>query len=169
MPYLTAQVANSFLDTANAAGEPLDPMKMQKLVYFSHGWHLGFGEGSLCAEYAQAWRWGPVFPDLYHNVKVWGSGPVLKPLQVFVPFAEGSHQRENPVIPPEDDFAIRLIERVWEVYGHLTGLTLSQITHEQGGPWQVTREKHPDERSVVIPNHLIKEHFAAKIAANAAT
>lgn len=169
MSYITAQVANSFLAIAREAGESLDPMKIQKLVYFSHGWHLGFGEGPLCAEYAQAWRWGPVFPDLYHTVKVWGRGPVPEPLRVFSPAAKGSHRREAPVVPSTDAFSIKLIERVWEVYGPLTGLKLSQITHESDGPWDVTRKKYPGQRHAVIPNGLIKEYFAKKIAANAGT
>ena len=39
-------------------------------MYFGHGWHLGYGQGALSAEHAQAWRWGPVFPELYHAVKI---------------------------------------------------------------------------------------------------
>lgn len=166
MSYVTAQVANSFLAIVKKTGESLDPMKIQKLVYFSHGWHLGFDEGPLCAEYAQAWRWGPVFPDLYHTVKVWGRGPVREPLRVFSPAAQ---QWEAPVVPPTDVFATNLIERVWEVYGPLTGLKLSQITHEADGPWDVTRKNHPGQRDVVIPNDLIQEYFAKKIAAHAGT
>ena len=170
MPYFTAQVANSFLDIAKSAKASLDPMKLQKLVYFAHGWHLGFGEGPLCGEYVQAWRWGPVFPDLYHDVKVWGRNPVLRPLRFFVPAsADGSHQWESTAIPRDDVFANSLIERVWEVYGGFAGVILSQMTHERGGPWRVTRDKHDGERNAVIPDRLIQEHFAAQIAANAGT
>ena len=77
MPYLVVAVANSFLDIAKSAGKLVDPMKVQKLVYFAHGWHLGFEQGALSAEYAQAWRWGPVFPKLYDAVKIWGSETIM--------------------------------------------------------------------------------------------
>ena len=169
MPYITAQVANSFLAIAKSEKASLDPMKLQKLVYFSHGWHLGFGEGALCVEYAQAWRWGPVFPDLYHEVKVWGYRPILKPLRVFVTTEYGDGRVEKPTIPRSDTFATSLVARVWEVYGPFDGVELSEMTHEHGGPWQETRSKYGDMKHAVIPDRLIKKYFAAKIPADAET
>ena len=73
MPYLAVAVGNLFLKIAESAGESLDPMKIQKLVYFGHGWHLEYGLGALSAEHVEAWRWEPVFPGLYHRIKIWGS------------------------------------------------------------------------------------------------
>ena len=64
---------------------------------------------------------------------------------------------------------MELIERVWEVYGHMSGLALSQLTHEKGGPWQTTRAIDPSGRNLVIQNHTIQEYFARKIQANAET
>ena len=101
MSYLAAAVANSFLEIAKSAGEPLDPMKLQKLVYFGHGWHLGYEPGALSVENAQAWRWGPVFPDLYHAIKIWGSGPIMEPV-VAVEVDRGEFQWNTPSISPED-------------------------------------------------------------------
>ena len=166
MPHLATAIANSFLDIAKSAGEPIDPMKIQKLVYFGHGWHLGYGQGALSAEYAQAWRWGPVFPELYHAVKIWGSGPIMKPVRAFH-IDSGKLRWNTPRIPSNETFAIRLAERVWEVYGHMSGLALSQLTHEQDGPWRVVRDMHPGERDLVIPNPLIRDYFARKLQANA--
>ncbi len=169
MPYLAEAVANSFLDIAKSSGETVDAMKIQKLVYFSHGWHLGFDKGALSAENAQAWRWGPVFPDLYQVVKVWGSRPIMGPLETM---DVGEHRRlqwNTPRVPPEDTFAMELIERAWEVYGHMPGLSLSQLTHEPGGPWDTIRKKNPYGYNLVIPNNIIKKHFAQKISANAGT
>ena len=61
MQYPAAAVANNLLHIAEAAGESVDPMKVQKLVYFAHEWHLGYDRGALSAELAQAWRWGQFF------------------------------------------------------------------------------------------------------------
>ena len=80
MAHLSEAIANSFLEI----GEPIDPMKIQKLVYFAHGWHLGFQEQPLSVEDAQAWQWGPVFPDLYHEIKGYGRGPITSRLQAIV-------------------------------------------------------------------------------------
>jgi uncharacterized phage-associated protein len=166
MLYLSEAVANGFLEVARSVGEPVDPMKIQKLVYFSHGWHLGYGLGALSAEPAEAWRWGPVFPELYHAVKTWGSGPIMKPVRVFE-FADGKLQWNTPGLSDGDTHAKNLIQRVWDQYGHLSGPALSQLTHEHDGPWYRTWNGNPGVRNLVIPNALIRDYFAGKIAANA--
>ena len=163
MPYQTAAVANSFLDIAESKGELTDQMKLQKLVYFAHGWHLGFGEGAL--NVAEAWRWGPVFPDLYRAMRRWGAGKIKDRARAAE--MHGKRIRISiPSIPSADAFAIRLIERVWDVYGGMSGPALSQLTHEPGGPWDVIRKKNPGARNQVIPNRLIQEHFKQKIQAD---
>ncbi len=161
-----AAAANSFLSIARASGESLDPMKIQKLVYFSHGWHLAYDRGALSAENAEAWDYGPVFPDLYQGLKRWGARPVLEPVEV-VTFHSGAMRGQRPLVV-DDDFANRLMRRVWEVYGGMTGVQLSQLTHERGGPWWETRRAHPNARGPVIPNRTIQEHFRKKLDENAA-
>ncbi len=168
LPHLAEAVANSFLDIAKSDGEAPDPMKLQKLVYFGHGWHLGYGRGALSAECVQAWRWGPVFPGLYRAVKVWGSGPIMKPL-IAVEYEGGEFCRTTPRVPPEAAFARKLIGRVWEVYGPMSGPELSQLSHEPGGPWHEVRTRNPGARRLEIPNRIIREHFEQKIRTSAGT
>ena len=164
--YVAVAVANNFLDIAKSVGQPVDPMKIQKLVYFAHGWHLGYGLGALSAEYAQAWRWGPVFPELYHAVKAWGRGPVMNPLHVFDRFVDGKLRWHTPRIPSEHAVATSLVQRVWEVYGHMSGPALSQLTHEPDGPWRVTWDANPGALNLIISNDLIRAHFERKIQAS---
>ena len=64
MLYRTAEIANSFLGITKSKGKSVDPMQLQKLVYFSHGWHLGYGRGALSAESVKAWRWGTSLPPV---------------------------------------------------------------------------------------------------------
>ena len=159
MPYPAAATANTFLDIAKTSGQPLDPMKLQKLVYFSHGWHLAFQKIALSDDPAEAWSYGPVFPALYHGVKQWGSGTVREPVR---------HDMTIPRLAENDAFAKGLVNRVWEVYGPMSGVALSQLTHEPGGPWKVTREKYPGVRGPVISNAIIQEYFEQKVTANSA-
>lgn len=164
MPYQVEAVANRFLAVAKAAEEPVDPMKVQKLVYFAHGWHLGLGKGPLCADRVEAWRWGPVFPDLYHRVKKWGNRAIRAPLEIF-DYDGRKYDWTRPELPAEADFSDRVIRRVWEVYGQMSGWELSQLTHEKGGPWHTIRTRYPGERDREIPNHLIRRHFEQKVQA----
>jgi uncharacterized phage-associated protein len=80
MAYEAKAVANHFLDLAQDSRGTLSPMKIQKLVYFSHGWHLSINNGrALIDEAVQAWTYGPVIPSLYHEFKKYGNGPITSP------------------------------------------------------------------------------------------
>ena len=168
MLYLSEAIANSFLAIGRSAGEPLDPMKIQKLAYFSHGWHLGYGLGALSAEHAEAWRWGPVFPQLHHAVKRWGSGPIMKDISVFARVDTGRQfEWTVPKIPAEEISVHRLLQRVWKVYGHMSGAALAKLTHEPAGPWSVTRKQHPGVQNMEITNRTIAAYFKGQLQENA--
>ncbi|MCC7437458.1 MAG: DUF4065 domain-containing protein [Armatimonadetes bacterium] len=64
-PYDSRIVGNSFLDIALKDGTALTPMKLLKLVYIAHGWHLGIMGKPLISDEVQAWKYGPVIPKLY--------------------------------------------------------------------------------------------------------
>ena len=168
MVYVTSAAANVFLSTAWSQGKHVDPMKLQKLVYFTHGWYLAYRQGaSLFREHAEAWAYGPVFPRLYHAVKGWGAGPILQ----YVTFIA-----EDPVRQPldhlaltniqQDTFEMRLLLRVWDLYGGLSGLQLSELTHDPNGPWWQTRRRSTDY-GTVIPNPLIRTYFQEKLNTDA--
>ena len=69
MPFSAAAVANEFLHLAHRDDRPITPLKMQKLVYFAHGWHLAITGAPLISEPIQAWQYGPVISSLYQIFK----------------------------------------------------------------------------------------------------
>src|SRR3977135_2921517 len=78
MSFDAKAVANFFLDLAKAEGQPLTPMKLQKLVYYPHGWRLGIVGKALLNEQIEAWEFGPVIPSLYHEFKEFGDQPITR-------------------------------------------------------------------------------------------
>ena len=168
MPYEPHNVANNLLQIAKRNGEDLSPMKLQKLVYFSHGWNLGLGHGPLSTEEAQAWQWGPVFPSLYQAVKTWGSGAILQPITrvVIQPRRPGQRRKREvitPYIDEDDEFTLALLQRVWEVYGGMTAMQLSTLSHKEDGPWALAQR----ERKNTISNESIAAYFRGRIVTNA--
>ena len=169
MPYRPAAIANKFLDLARSDNILLTPMQIQKLVYFAHGWHLAFDQGPLSAEHAQAWQWGPVFPEVYHAVKRWGGGPIGASISVKRAVLIGDDyqlEQTTPTIAETDPFAPKLIERVWVVYRDMSGPALSQLSHTPDGPWHQTRTESRGERGVDIPDALVHDYFKNKLSAN---
>lgn len=154
-PFSAKAVANWFLDL----GSPLNPMKIQKLVYFAHGWELGLKGRPLINERVEAWPYGPVVPSLYHEFKVYGSGTITEPASSVE--ATGSKLRfVIPAIPVADTEARALLAKIWDVYGHRTGPQLSAMTHIPGSPWHTVSTQNPGVRSVDIPDDLIQRWFS---------
>ena len=79
MAYNSKAVANYFLELGDWDGESISPMKIQKLVYYAHGWHLGVTDEPLIDEQIECWPYGPVVDSLFHQFKHYGSGPIRKP------------------------------------------------------------------------------------------
>jgi uncharacterized phage-associated protein len=145
-------IANCFLEIAQKEGKQLTNMQLQKLVYFAHGWHLALTGEPLLTDAVKAWTFGPVIPPLYNSLKMFGNGLVTEPIK-----RKNLDTGEIAVVEePLTDYEKRLLQRVWQVYGNMTGSEMSYLTHQPGTPWETTWNQ---EKFSVIPDHLIKEHF----------
>ena len=151
-PYPSLAIANKFIELSLNTEGGIEHMKLQKLIYFSYGWWLslkGLGGLRLINEAPQIWKHGPVFNYLYHVLKVFGRQAICEV------------QSKNPFEPPnaidKDDHDVnRLIEWVWKRYGHLSGLALSEMTHESGTAWhRCATESH----FRVVPNTPIPDRY----------
>jgi len=80
MAYPVLEIANEFIERGKKDDELIDLLKLQKLVYLAHGWNLAFRNEPLVRETVKAWKYGPVFPDLYDATKDHGRQPILDPL-----------------------------------------------------------------------------------------
>ena len=139
-------VANRFLELAREKGMSLTPLQLMKLVYIAHGWMLGLQRRPLITNKIEAWKFGPVIPDLYREVRNYGAAPITAPIRPW-------HAENQPIDPIEDD----MIRQTFNVYGHLDGLNLSALTHQIGTPWANTWRA--DSWAAEIPNHLIEDHY----------
>ena len=140
-------VANYLLQLAEASGKTLTPMQVIKLVYLCHGWLLGLLGLPLIRENVEAWRYGPVIPDLYKAVRQYRSDPVQGPLR----------DAGNDAVFDEAERDI--VAQVFQVYGDDSGIALSRLTHAPGTPWHITWNS--EGQNSIISNDLIQEHFAS--------
>jgi uncharacterized phage-associated protein len=153
MSFSPSTIANYFLERARAEGQPLTPMQVIKLVYIAHGWHWGYFNSALINEPVEAWKFGPVIPSLYQDLKCYGSGFVQSSLRT--PLGE-----EEALVHSNDTLA--LLDHVWRRYNRFNGLQLSTLTHEPNTPW--ARSYSPNLwGSEVIPEQYIADHYRHKI------
>jgi uncharacterized phage-associated protein len=162
-PYDAKKVANYFLAKQTERDQPITQMKLHKLLYFAHGWHLGLRGEPLLDEMIEAWEFGPVVPSIYQEFKRFGA----RPIEGRAKDLDRDWKRLiEPEIDRDDDSTRALLDRVWDVYGRFTPSQLSAMTHRPDEPWTSTRKLHPNLRGVDIPNDLIQNHFEEKAEAD---
>src|SRR5262245_56745225 len=99
MTFPAKAVANFFLEKGFKEEIPISPMKVQKLVYFGHGWSLGLTGDPFIEEVIEAWPYGPVIKSLYHEFKGYGNGPITV-LATEAVWPTGTKFEEMDVVAP---------------------------------------------------------------------
>ncbi|MDR3706862.1 MAG: DUF4065 domain-containing protein [Capsulimonadaceae bacterium] len=156
MAYDAMSVANFFLELADTDDEyrSVTHMKLQKLVYFAHGWHLGLFGTPLINERIQAWKYGPVVPSLYSEFQAYGSSPITGCVACVAPLDKADHTTRE------------FLKLIWNSYKKFSALDLSSFTHQPGTPWSKTIEPYKDEptfhHDMEISDALIKEYFSVE-------
>ncbi len=125
-------------------------MKLQKLVYYAHGWCLRLTGNPLIDENFEAWKYGPVVSSVYYAFKGFGNRDISRTAygQGGIPFS----------IDESDVQTLKLIERIVEIYGQLDAHTLSNKTHQKGSPWDIVYNQQSQVNGTIEDN-LIKENF----------
>jgi uncharacterized phage-associated protein len=136
-------------------------MKLQKLVFYAHGWHLGLQHAPLIDEQVEAWQYGPVIPSIYHSFKQYGTEPIAGPASAI--------NEQGRLYKPglAEGYDRSLCEKVWREYGRYSAAQLSIMTHRPGTPWDTTWNRNEFKlRSLAIPNDVIEDYFARQAAKN---
>jgi uncharacterized phage-associated protein len=145
--------ANRLLDLAAREGKTIDPLQLQKLLYFAEGWSLAITGESLFDDPIEAWAHGPVVPDIYYACRQFGARPITIRLH------DWDAERHRPMIAEgnySSDQAM-LIEVVWESYGQMSGPRLIEATHDFNSPWRRARMRN--ERNARISRDDMREWF----------
>src|SRR5579864_525141 len=122
MPYRPSHVANSFLYRGKEEGVAIDHLKMQKLVYFLHGWFLATRGEPVVGEKFEAWPYGPVLTSLYHEFKSNGSRPISSYATDIDP---QTGEFKSLMVNLKDTPFFEVFDRVWKKYMPYSGLRLS--------------------------------------------
>ena len=131
--YAVQEVANYFLELAERDGVQVNHLKLQKLVYISHGCSLGIKEQALVEEHPHAWRFGPVFPELFSEFEAWGDRPITSFAKNDdgVPFSLGDGE--------EADSTRQCLDKMWMTFKDMSSAELSSLVNGPGSPWDQIR------------------------------
>ena len=145
-------VANYMLKRAAANGRTLTVMHLLKLVYVAHGWWMGLTGRPLIRDQVEAWQLGPVIPRVYDEFR---PGTLEIPCLIM-------HSSGKPYV---NDFSVserEIMNMVYDKYSPLSAHALSDLTHEEGAPWDQVKDKGD---FAVIPNKIIGDYYRDQIKA----
>lgn len=142
--YHPIQVANYLLDKGQKENIDISCIKLKALIYFTHGWFLAMTGFPLVNEPIFAERYGPEIESLY-KIFVPTYGPVS-------PIKEGVKCIDSKI--REIDKPI--IDSIWDTYKKMSGVELSNMSHLENSPWDISR-KH---NLKIISNNLIKSYYS---------
>lgn len=140
--------AKSMLVQAELLSLSLTNLTLHKLLYFAHGLLLARHGRPLVDEPFQAWKYGPVLESLYHDLKPFGTSPVL-PGSWFVATWD--------MLPPEAIDEAQAIDSILKQFGDQSAITLIDISHDSKGPWSGVYAAN--NQSIAIDDEQIKNYF----------
>ena len=122
MAYSAISVANSIIKLAKEKGiDDLSPMKLQKLMYFAQFFYLKNFEKPLIDDNFVRWKFGPVIPSLYYQLRSYQSRPVNQYIQQLI--------ENNEVVvymmADEDYISWELLNKVIDKFGNYSSFYLS--------------------------------------------
>lgn len=141
-------VANYLIASAHEHGSFVSNLKLQKLLYYAQGWHLGIFQRCLFSEKFEAWIHGPVIPSLYREFKGYSWRNI-----------------DEDVRKPE--FASEVVDFLDEMIGeylHLDAYHLEKMTHRES-PWVAARGQLEIDApsNAEIDENLMRDHFARRL------
>ena len=125
---------------------PVDPMKLQKLLFFAQGWSLAWRGEPMFNENIEAWEFGPVVEGLYQTYKDYRYHDI-----------DQARAGDPAALSPDES---ETLSAVLDRYGEMSGPALSQLTHENSA-WDHAYSSRPNlasprSRQVIDPHELAR-------------
>lgn len=140
--YGSSLIARYVIQYCKEHNYSISNLKLQKILYFIQAEFL-VTKGIPCfAEDIEAWDFGPVIPNVYHEYKIFGSSNII---------SFGTNDYSGMI--QTDDLA--LIRGIVDECASYSASALVDITHHQS-PWENAYQKHCNNK---ITNQSIKEFF----------
>jgi uncharacterized phage-associated protein len=128
--------------TDRERGNIISNLKLQKMLYYMHGFHLAFFIKTFFDDDIIAWQYGPVVPEIYRKFSLNGAAALSLP--------------DNTKIVWFDNDTENMFRQVVKEYGQFSAVKLMEMTHEET-PWKTT------EMNQIISKNKLKRYFLTQV------
>src|SRR5258708_28174104 len=112
--YDARKICNFIIDRYGAGSFDLTNFRLNKLLYFIHGWSLTSRPQGLVRNHFEAWKLGPVVRPVYDAFKVYGDSQITGQAS-YLDYASG--QNKTTAYDDITDVDADTIMRIFERYG----------------------------------------------------
>lgn len=150
-------IANYFIDKSAECKIDITLLQLVKFVYIAHGYMLALLDKSFIEsrfDRVEAWRYGPVIPNVYHTFKHNKYNPI-KEKGVICLFEDKDMPFVIPSIVEEPKF---ILDFVWKRYGQMSANDLVDLLHQKGTPWEYY---YQEGKNNVIPDEDTRLYYKA--------
>ncbi|MCB4767016.1 DUF4065 domain-containing protein [Ancylobacter sp. Lp-2] len=156
MPYDVREIANFILDFVEKREKKITNIDINKIIYFIHGWYLAKNNKPLVSAKIEAWDYGPVFREIYHEFKQHGSDPITSRAHRRSPITARLEECTPNIDASDEAFISPLIEH----YTRISTYRLVELSHASGGPWdQVYNHDGDSNPGMRISDEQISAYF----------
>ena len=124
----------------------LSNLQLQKMLFLTQMSYLGQTNIPLFGDEFEAWKYGPVVPALYHNLKVFGSAHVT----------EENFPQSKSGVPITEDIKEKILDPVVDVAITSAPWELVRQSHLQGGAWE---KYYIPYHKTLMPKEVIRGEY----------
>jgi uncharacterized phage-associated protein len=153
-------IANFILDIAAEKDVKVTNLALNKIAYFLHGIYLANKGEPLIDAKIEAWQYGPVFREIYHEFKAFDREPIKgRARQIDL--------QTGKKIVCEYHFSqdeIEFLSEAIEPYFKMSAGNLVDLSHIHDGPWY--KAWYHEDRvnpGMEITNEAIAEYFSQQV------
>lgn len=139
-------IAYEIIRLSAETGEPITNIKLQKLLYYCYAWYLveTNNKEKLFNDQIEAWQYGPVVPNAYHEFKRFGADNIS-----YTEEEIEEKQKQINFSELEKD----VISQTFFAYAHRSATTLVSLTHSET-PWILAFDSKKEGAKVINPNDI---------------
>lgn len=151
--YNVLDICRYVINYSNRKDYGISNLKLQKILYFIQAYFLTYtrSHDPCFYEKIEAWDFGPVVPEAYHEYKQFGGGDIPS-IRSYTDFDNARIPMDETIIKRSDR---NLINQVVDRFADYTATDLVMITHNQT-PWKHAYEYHKNNE---ISNESIRRYF----------
>ena len=146
--YDVRAIANWFIDRAQSSKVDVKKVWINKLVYLAYQEALKGFQILLTPARVEAWKFGPVFREIYFNSDDEAAQKFLK--------YDVKERKKMEVTSKFEGLDESIFEKVYQDFGALSASELTRLTHEESSPWHLVWMLGGEENpGMVIPPSII--------------